>query len=128
MGLFFKSEYVIAMFNNKNSRLTSRILCIVGLEGQSSILLVGKVKKIKAFGLNMPIITLIFIFKKSPIFRIPCPNGEKVLILSISCPQQNTLLWPCYYGSIDNKRTSYTKLKLIKTKNGAECALCHFLA
>ena len=52
MVIFFKSEYVIAMFNNKNSRLMSRILCIVGLEGQSPILLVGKVKKIKALGLK----------------------------------------------------------------------------
>ena len=31
MGIFFKSEYVIAMFHNKNSRLMSRILCIVDI-------------------------------------------------------------------------------------------------
>ena len=31
MDMFFKSEYVIAIFNNKNSRLMSRILCIVDI-------------------------------------------------------------------------------------------------
>ena len=29
--MFCKSEYVIAMFNNKNSQLMSRILCIVDI-------------------------------------------------------------------------------------------------
>ena len=31
--MFFKSEYVIDMFNDKNLRLMSRILCIVGPRG-----------------------------------------------------------------------------------------------
>ena len=29
--MFFKSEYVIDMFNNKNSTLMGRILCIVDI-------------------------------------------------------------------------------------------------
>ena len=75
MGIFiFKSEYVIAMFN-KISRFMSRILCVVGPEGQSSILLVGKVKKIKALGL-MPMITLIFMKKMSIFWISPPPLGK----------------------------------------------------
>ena len=61
MEMFFKSEYVTAMFNSKYSRLMSRILCIVDIftqkrdpEGQSPILLVEKVKKIKALRLKYP--------------------------------------------------------------------------
>ena len=56
--MFFKSEYVIAMLNNKNSRLMSRLWTFLpkrrSPEGQIPILLVEKVKKIKALGLKYP--------------------------------------------------------------------------
>ena len=56
--MLFKSEYVIAMFNNKNSRLMSRLWTFSpkrrSPQGQSPILLVEKVKKIKALGLKYP--------------------------------------------------------------------------
>ena len=81
---------------------------------RAPILLVGKVKK--ALGLKYANYHSDFYKRKCPFFGFPHPHWEKLLILLISCPQQNILLLPCYYGSIDNKKTSYTKLKVDRNK------------
>ena len=101
--MFFKCEYVMAMFDNKNSRLMSRLWTFSpkwrSLEGQSPILLVEKVKKIKALGQNIPIIILIFIKKNVQFFGL-CPQrarahtfgreGEKIKALGLKYPNYHS--------------------------------------
>ena len=125
-----KSEYVIAMFNNKNSGLTSRILCILDIftqRARAPSFRLKRSRKSKHLGLQYPNYHSDF-YQKCPFFYdcAPPPLEKSPYFLNCSPSPTKTLLWQCYYGYIDNKRASYTKLKLIKIKIGlsVHCSHC----
>ena len=97
-----------------------------GVGSKGHILLVKKVKKIKALGLKYPNYHSDFYPKNVKFFWTLSPLGKWPHFLNLSPSPTKTLLWPCYYGSIDNKRASYTKLKLIKIRMGqsVHCSHC----
>ena len=75
----------------------SRMLCIVGLEGQSPIPLVGKVKKIKALGLKYANYHSDFYQKMSICWISPPPLGKSPNFVDLmpptKYPAMAMLLW-----------------------------------